>query len=104
MTVVLAVGHGRRAARAMHRYLMEGKAYLDKEDAMEDIVNNLGVFDKTENVGIIGGLHREHQPKISGAERAHNYEEIELAMPESQAVREAERCLRCYRVAMLAVN
>ena len=104
MTVVLAVGHGRRAARAMHRYLTEGKAYLDEEDAMEDIVNNLGVFDKTENVGIAGGLHREHQPKVTGPERAHNYEEIELAMPESQAVREAERCLRCYRVAMLAVN
>ncbi len=70
MTVVLAVGHGHRAARAMHRYLTEGKAYLDEEDAMEDIVNNLGVFDKNENVGIVGGLHREHQPKINGAERA----------------------------------
>jgi formate dehydrogenase beta subunit len=104
MTVVLAVGHGKRAASAMHRYLMEGKAYLDEEEAMEDIINNLGVFDKEENLGIIGGLHREHQPKIDGAERAENYDEIELAMPESQAVREAERCLRCYRVAMLAVS
>ena len=104
MTVVLAVGHGRRAARVMHRYLMEGKAYLDEEDAMEDIINGLGTFDDKENVGICGGLHREHQPKINGAERAQHYEEIELAMPESQAVREAERCLRCYRVGMLAVN
>ncbi|NOR50297.1 MAG: NAD(P)-binding protein [Desulfuromonadales bacterium] len=104
MTVVLAVGHGKRAASAMHRYLMEGKAYLNDEEAMEDIINNLGVFDKEENLGIIGGLHREHQPKIDGAERAENYDEIELAMPESQAVREAERCLRCYRVAMLAVS
>ena len=104
MTVVLAVGHGRRAARVMHRYLMEGKAYLDEEDAMEDIINRLGTFDEKENVGICGGLHREHQPKINGAERAQHYEEIEMAMPESQAVREAERCLRCYRVGMLAVN
>ncbi|MBW2511313.1 MAG: FAD-dependent oxidoreductase, partial [Deltaproteobacteria bacterium] len=104
MTVVLAVGHGRRAARVMHRYLMKGKAYLDEEDAMEDIINGLGTFDDKENVGICGGLHREHQPKINGAERAKHYEEIELAMPESQAVREAERCLRCYRVGMLAVN
>jgi formate dehydrogenase beta subunit len=103
MTVVVAVGHGRRAARAMHRYLSEGKAYLDDEDAMEDIVNNFGAFDPNENVGIIGHLHREHQPKINGAERAKNYDELELAMPESQAVREAERCLRCYRVAMVAV-
>jgi len=104
MTVVVAVGHGRRAARVMHRWLSEGKAYLDTEDAMEDIVNQLGVFDANENVGILGGLHREHQPKVNGAERAQNYEEIELAMPEDQAVREAERCLRCYRVAMVAVN
>jgi len=103
MTVVLAVGHGRRAARVMHRYLTEGKAYLDAEDAMEDMVNNLQVFDDKENVGICGGLHREHQPKVDGSERASNYEEIELAMPESQAVREAERCLRCYRVGMVAV-
>jgi formate dehydrogenase beta subunit len=104
MTVVVAGGHGRRAARTIHRYLTEGRVYLNEEDAMEDIINNLGAFDKNENVGIIGGLHREHQPKIHGAERTKNYEEIELAMPESQAVREAERCLRCYRVAMLAVN
>jgi formate dehydrogenase beta subunit len=104
MTVVVAVGHGRRAARVMHRWLSEGRAYLDEEDAMEDIVNALGVFDPAENVGILGGLHREHQPKVAGAERARDYEEIELAMPEDQAVREAQRCLRCYRVAMVAVN
>jgi len=104
MTVVAAVGGGRRAARVMHRWLTEGKAFLDEEDAMEDIVNKLGVFDANENVGIAGGLHREHQPKVGGAERARNYEEIELAMPEDQAVREAQRCLRCYRVAMVAVS
>ena len=68
------------------------------------IASGATILDAAETLGIIGGLHREHQPKIDGAERASNYEEIELAMPESQAVREAERCLRCYRVAMLAVN
>ena len=104
MTVVLAVGHGRRAANVMHRYLTEGKSYLSDDEAMEDMMNNFGVFDKNENIGISGGLHREHQPKVDGPERAANYEEIELAMPESQAVREAERCLRCYRVGMIAVN
>jgi len=104
MTVVLAVSHGRRAASVMNRYLAEGKASLNDEEAMEDILNTLGVFDKNEEIGICGGLHREHQPKVDGAERAQNYDEIELAMPESQAAREAERCLRCYRVAMLAVS
>lgn len=104
MTVVAAVGQGRRAASAMSRWLMEGKAYRDDADAMEDLVAELGVFDKNEDAGICGGLHREHQPKVSGVERARNYDEIELAMPESQAVTEAERCLRCYRVGMIAVG
>lgn len=104
MTVVLAVGHGKRAASVMHRYLMEGKAVLDDDEAMEDIMTRLGVFDPDEKISILGGLKREHQPKIAGAERAKNYEEIELAMPESQAVVEADRCLRCYRVGMVAVD
>lgn len=104
MTVVLAVGHGRRAAQVMHRYLMEGKVELSDDEAMEDLFNNFGIFDKNENVGIAGGLHREHQPKINGAARAKHYEEIEMAMPESQAARESERCLRCYRVGMVAVD
>ncbi|PNU21712.1 dihydropyrimidine dehydrogenase subunit A [Geothermobacter hydrogeniphilus] len=104
MTVVAAVGQGRRAARAMARYLETGRTFLDEADAMEDLVNNLGVFDKDEPVGLAGGTHREHQPKISGPERARGWDEIELAMPETQAVREAERCLRCYRVGMVAVG
>ncbi len=104
MTVVLAVGHGKRAASVMNRYLTDGKAILDDEEALEDAVNSLGVFDDNETIPLLGGLHREHQPKIAGAARASNYEEIELAMPESQAVIEADRCLRCYRVAMVAVD
>jgi formate dehydrogenase beta subunit len=88
----------------MHRYLTEGKAVLNDEEAMEDIMNRLGVFDPDEKIPILGGRKREHQPKIKGAERAKNYEEIELAMPESQAVVEADRCLRCYRVGMIAVD
>ena len=103
MTVVAAVGQGRRAALAMSRWLTEGKAYRDDADAMEDLIAELGVFDKNEQPGLFGGLHREHQPKVNGAERAKTYDEIELAMPESQAVTEAERCLRCYRVGMIAV-
>ncbi|OQY19423.1 MAG: dihydropyrimidine dehydrogenase subunit A [Desulfobacteraceae bacterium 4572_35.1] len=104
MTVVLAVGHGKRAASVMDRYLSEGKSLLNDEEALEDAVNRLGVFNSDEKVPVLGGLHREHQPKISGAERAANYDEIELAMPESQAVVEADRCLRCYRVAMVATD
>ena len=88
----------------MDRWFETGVAELNDEEAMEDIINRFGAFNPDENVGIIGKLHREHQPKIAGSDRAKNYEEIELAMPESQAVREANRCLRCYRVGMVSVS
>jgi len=104
MTVVLAVGHGKRAGSVINRFLVDGKSVLDDEEALEDAVNRLGVFNSDEKIPVLGGLHREHQPKINGAARASNYDEIEMAMPESQAVIEADRCLRCYRVAMVAVD
>ncbi len=49
---------------------------------------------------------REHQAEIHGKERAspRTTARWNSASPNSQAVREAERCLRCYRVAMVAVN
>ena len=56
----------------MHRYLTEGKVALTQEEVMEDILNTLGVFDKNEKIDMCGGLHREHQPKVDGAERATN--------------------------------
>jgi formate dehydrogenase beta subunit len=43
--------------------------------------------------------------EIHGKERASkgNYQEVELGFANKKAVKEAERCLRCYRMAMAAV-
>jgi formate dehydrogenase beta subunit len=105
LTVVACIGSGHRAARVIQRYLEEGKAYLDDEDFFEDILTNLPVYDKDENVPWLDSAKREHQAEVHGRERASlkNYCEVELGFTESQAIREAERCLRCYRVAMVAI-
>lgn len=105
LTVVACVGSGHRAARVIQRYLEEGKAYLSEEDLFEDILTNLPVYDKDEQVPWLDTGKREHQAEVHGRERASlkNYCEVELGFTESQAIREAERCLRCYRVAMVAV-
>ena len=105
LTVVACVGSGHRAANVIARYL-EGKGVdLTDDERMEDILTYLGVYDKKENVQWLDSAKREHQAEVHGKERASykNYCEVELGFTDSQAVREAERCLRCYRVSMAAV-
>lgn len=104
LTVVACVGSGHRAAAVIQRWLEEGKAYLSESDILDDILTYLGVYDKNEQVPVLDAAKREHQAEVHGPERAsrNNYCEVELGFKNSQAVREAERCLRCYRVAMIA--
>ena len=105
LTVVACIGSGHRAAKVVQRWLEEGKAYLTDDEYMEDILNYMGVYDKNESVSWLDSVARAHQAEVHGKERASykNYCEVELGFTNSQAVREAERCLRCYRLAMVAV-
>jgi formate dehydrogenase (NADP+) beta subunit len=105
LTVVACVGSGHRAAKVIARYLEGQGIQLTDDERMEDILNYLGVYDKNEKVEWLDSASREHQAEVHGKERASykNYCEVELGFLNSQAVREAERCLRCYRVAMVAV-
>jgi formate dehydrogenase beta subunit len=105
LTVVACVGNAHRAARVIQRWLEEGEAYLTDEDFHEDILSNLGVYDKNEDVAWLDAVRRFDQNEIHGKERASkgNYNEVELGFSNSEAVMEAERCLRCYRVSMIAV-
>jgi formate dehydrogenase (NADP+) beta subunit len=105
LTVVACVGNAHRAAKVMARWLEEGKAYLADDELIEDILTYLPVYDKNEQVPWLDSAHRAHQAEVHGKERASkgNYAEVELGFSDSQAVREAERCLRCYRMAMAAL-
>ncbi len=105
LTVVACIGSGHRAAKVIQRWLDEGKVYLTDDERMEDILMFLGVYDKNEQVPWLATGHRAHQAEVHGKERASykNYCEVELGFSDSQAVKEAERCLRCYRVAMAAI-
>ncbi|MEA3544377.1 MAG: FAD-dependent oxidoreductase [Thermodesulfobacteriota bacterium] len=105
LTVVACVGNAHRAAKVIERWLEEGEAYLTDEDFHTDILSNLGVYDKNEEVPWLDAVQRFDQHEIHGKERASagNYNEVELGFSDSEAIMEAERCLRCYRVSMIAV-
>jgi formate dehydrogenase (NADP+) beta subunit len=105
LTVVACIGSGHRAAKVIDRYLEGQGVELTDDERMEDILNYFGVYDKNEDVQWLDGVPRAHQKEIHGKERASkgNYCEVELGFSDTVAVREAERCLRCYRVGMVAV-
>jgi formate dehydrogenase beta subunit len=105
LTVVACVGNAHRAAKVIQRWLEEGKAYLSEEDIFEDLLTYLGVYDKDEKVAWLDSADRAGQNEVHGKERASfkNYSEVELGFSDSTAQAEADRCLRCYRMAMVAL-
>jgi len=104
MTIVNAVGQAKRAASVISRYVKTGEITLTDEEIMEDHLRKLRVYDKTEKVtGWLPGLPRQVSEKLSVEERRDNNREVNLGFTQEEAIAEAERCMRCYYIAMTAV-
>ncbi|ADV45435.1 FAD-dependent oxidoreductase [Nitratifractor salsuginis] len=104
MTIVNAVGQAKRAASVISRYIYDGKVSLTDQEIMEDHLNKLKVYDKNEKVtGWMPGIPRQESEKLSVEERRDNNREVNLGFTGEQAIAEAERCMRCYYISMVAV-
>ena len=105
MTIVNAVGQAKRAASVISRYLYNGgKCTLTDDEIMEDHLNQLRVYNKNEKItGWMPGLPREESEKLSVDARKTNNREVNLGFTGEEASAEAERCMRCYYISMVAV-
>lgn len=104
MTIVNAVGQAKRAASVMSRYLKTGEIKLSDDEIMEDHLRKLKVYDKKEKVsGWLPGLPRKTSEKLSVPARIDNNTEVNFGFTQEEAISEAERCMRCYYIAMAAV-
>jgi formate dehydrogenase beta subunit len=105
MTIVNAVGQAKRAASVISRYLYNGgKCTLTDDEIMEDHLTALKVYDKKEKVtGWMPGLPRAVSEKLEVDERKDNNAEVNLGFTGEEALAEAERCMRCYYISMVAV-
>ena len=103
MTIVNAVGQAKRAASVMARYVQTGEITLSDEEIMEDHLRKMRVYDKNEKVtGWVPGLPRQHSEVLAVDERKDNNKEVNLGFTQEQALAEADRCMRCYYIAMVA--
>jgi len=104
MTIVNAVGQARRAASVISRYIYDGKVSLTDEEIMEDHMNRMKVYNKKEKItGWMPGLPREVSEKLETDLRKDNNKEVNFGFTAEEAQAEAERCMRCYYLGMVAV-
>ena len=103
MTIVNAVGQAKRAASVISRYVETGEITLTDNEIMEDHLRKMRVYDKKEKVtGWMPGIGRQKSEVLGVDERRDNNREVNYGFTHEQALSEAERCMRCYYIAMVA--
>ncbi len=103
MTIVNAVGQAKRAASVISRYVQTGEITLTDDEIMEDQLRKMRVYDKNEKVtGWLPGLPRQHSEIVDVDIRKYSNVEVNFGFTQEQALSEAERCMRCYYIAMVA--
>ncbi|GHV01287.1 NADPH-Fe(3+) oxidoreductase subunit beta [Campylobacterota bacterium] len=104
MTIVNAVGQGRRAAGVMLGYLKSGEVKRGNDEVMDDLLRSFRVYQKGEAIGgYLGALARRHSSKLTPEERKTNHNEVNFGFSRDEAIDEASRCMRCYYIAMAAL-
>lgn len=102
--LVRAAGNGKRAADKIDKYLRGEPVLPPDEDRLEDLMATIGVYEEDEDVGMAGGQERKHLDMLDPEERRHTFDEVEMGFPIPVAREEAERCLRCYRIGLVALG
>ena len=101
-TLIEAIAAGNRAARSIDQYLKSGKVTPSDEDLVEDLFHGIDLAARRDG-RVIARKERQSPEELAVAERKINFNEVEQYFTPEAAAREAERCLRCYRVMLLAV-
>ncbi|MDY5184346.1 FAD-dependent oxidoreductase [Helicobacter trogontum] len=105
LTIVNAVGQGRRVASVVANYLQTGEVTINDDERMEDLLRQIGVFDKNREIkGFLSGNERAISDKLQPEYRAKNFEEVNLGFDNETAIAEAQRCMRCYYISMCVVG
>jgi len=90
-TVVESMAAGRRAARAIEEYLIQGKTPIDRPLAD----TRRGVTGKEIMPEGITPEPRQEIPLLAEGERVGSFREVEIGFSKEQAIKESARCLRC---------
>jgi NADPH-dependent glutamate synthase beta subunit-like oxidoreductase len=103
-SLIEAAAAGLKAARSLDRYINGVPLGGTEEDHFDRFLESLRVYDPSEEIKIKDRLERRQVTKLEPEKRKNTFEEVEQGFQSPDAVAEAERCLRCYRVVTIAVQ
>ncbi len=102
-SLVAACAGGRKAAISIDLLINGRVPEHDDEDHFDLFFRSAPVFDPDEKIGRVENKPRLHPKMLPLEKRKPGFEEVEQCFTAQEAVAEAERCLRCYQVATLAL-
>jgi formate dehydrogenase beta subunit len=102
-TLIRALAAGKNAARHIAEYLRKGSCEASPEECMDQLFSRLKVFYPMEKTGVRAFDKRARQKALEPEERIQSFEEVEAGFSKAEALHEASRCLRCYRIGLAAV-
>ena len=102
-TLVEAIAAGNKAARSIDRYLKSGRVTPPEEQVVEDWLHDVALSHQRDG-NVIAKKERQSPEQLPVAKRVRGFDEVEQCLTLEMAAKEAERCLRCYRVMLLAVD
>jgi formate dehydrogenase (NADP+) beta subunit len=94
---------GKRAAWRIDQYLKGEAIESSEKEKFQSLFAKMKVYQKDEDIGIAGGEARLHLRMLDPEKRKWTFDEVEEGYRNDEAIREAMRCLRCYRIGMVAV-
>ncbi len=103
-TLIEAMAAGFRVSHSIDQYLREGRVSLSEDERMSRIYRPLAAIGEDEVDRLGRGEHRMEMPMRPAAERVADFEEIETGLSPEDALLEADRCLRCYRIMLVATE
>ncbi len=101
--LIAACAGGRKAALNIDRMINGQPLEYSIEDYFDHFFKQVKVYDPAEEIGFLGGRSRKQLEMLDPETRKWTNDEVEKGFSLLDAVAEADRCLRCYRVVTVRV-
>ncbi|MBI5015860.1 MAG: FAD-dependent oxidoreductase [Deltaproteobacteria bacterium] len=104
LTLIAGLAGGKEAAFQIDRFLREERTEPLEEWVMNEYVAQLKPYDPKEDVGVPATTEPAHIHHVPVGERMGDMREVEIGFTHEEAIADASRCLRCYRMLVVAVS
>jgi formate dehydrogenase beta subunit len=101
--LITACAGGRKAARSIDRFINKQSLVYDDNHYFDKLFETVKVYDPDEEILKVESKPRFRPGMLPVDTRKSTFDEVEQGLSAQEAVAEAERCLRCYQVATIAV-